>query len=70
MMNIIIRHEGRTPVVYENVVGIAFIDKEQCESIAGRELSKEELLKIEHAIDGCEYFPTEIELCQIIEELF
>ncbi len=69
MMTITIRHEGRAPVVYENVVGVDFIDKENCENVAGRELSKEELEKIEHAISNCEYFPTETELKQIIEEV-
>lgn len=69
MMTLTIQHEGQPPRVYENVVAVDFIDKENCENIAGRELSKEELDKIEHAISGCEYFPTEIELLQIIEEL-
>ena len=69
MMTITIRHEGRAPVVYENVVGVDFIDKENCENVAGRELSKEELGRIEHAIANCEYFPTETELKQIIEEV-
>ena len=68
-MTIIIRHEDRAPVVYENVVGVDFIDKENCENVAGRELTKEELEKIEHAISNCEYFPTETELEQIIEEV-
>ena len=68
-MTVTIRHEGREPVVYENVVGVDFIDKENCENAAGRELSSKELEKIGRAIDNCEYFPTETELKQIIEEL-
>lgn len=69
MMTLTIQHEDRPPIVYENVVAIDFFDKENCEHMVGRELSKEELEKIEHAVSGCEYFPTEIELLQIIEEL-
>ena len=68
-MTVIIQHEGREPSVYKDIVGIDFIDKEACERAADRQLSNEELLKIEHAISGCEYFPTETELRQIIEEI-
>ena len=69
MMTLTIRHEGRAPVVYENVVGVDFIDMENCNNVAGRELSKEELEKSERAISNCEYFPTETDLNQIINEL-
>ena len=69
MMTVIIQHEGREPIAYLDVVGVDFIDKEACERVAERQLTNEELLKIEHAISGCEYFPTESELRQIIEEI-
>lgn len=68
-MTLIIHHEGEAPRVYENVVAVDFIDKENCENQAGRELTKAELNKIGDAIKNCEQFPTETELKQIIEEL-
>lgn len=68
MFTVTITHnDGRTSV-YEDVVGIDFIDKEFCETVAGRKLSDKELRWIENAIDGCEDFPNEFDLQQIIEE--
>ena len=69
MMTITIQHEGEAPHVYENIVAVDFIDKENCENVAGRELAKDELDKIERVVSNCEYFPTETELKQIIEDL-
>ena len=68
-MTITIQHDGEAPRVYENIVAVDFIDKENCENVAGRELTKDELDKIERVVSNCEYFPTETELKQIIEEL-
>lgn len=68
-MTITIQHECEAPSVYKNIVAIDFIDKENCENVAGRKLTKDELDKIERVVSNCEYFPTEIELKQIIEEL-
>jgi hypothetical protein len=68
-MTITITHEDGVTRTYENVVGIDFFDKSDCESIADRKLSDEELKDVEHAINSCEYFPTSIELLQIIEEV-
>ena len=69
MMTITIQHDNEEPHVYKNVVGVDFIDKENCENVAGRELSNSELGKIERVIGNLEYFPTETELIQIIEDL-
>ena len=69
MITLTIQHENEPPRVYENVVAVDFYDKSTCESVAGKKLSDEGLREIEHAINNCEYFPTAIELLQIIEEL-
>jgi len=69
MMTVTIKHSDGIEYTYEEVVGIDFIDKEFCEAVAGRELSDEELKYLEHAIDGCEYFPDDTDLKQIIEEM-
>lgn len=69
MMTVTIKHSDGREHTYEEVVGIDFIDKEFCEAVADRELSDEELKYLEHAIDGCEHFPDDTDLKQIIEEM-
>jgi len=69
MFTVTITHEDGTSHVYEEVVGIDFIDKEFCEQVADRELTDTELNYIENAIDGCEHFPDHFDLRQIIEEM-
>ena len=69
MFTVTITHENGTTHVYEEVVGIDFIDKEFCEQVADRELTNKELDYIENAIDGCEHFPDHFDLKQIIEEM-
>ena len=69
MMTVTIRHSDGGIHVYEDVVGINFIDKDLCETVADRELSDKELKYIENAVDGCEHFPDDTDLEQIIEEM-
>ena len=69
MMKITITHEDGVPHTYENVVGVDFIDRENCENVAGRELTEKELSGIEHAISNCEYFPTQDDLRIIVREI-
>ena len=54
MVTITIKHKNGTIATYEDVVAFDFYDKEFCESIAGRELSKDELREIEDAMDNTE----------------
>ena len=54
MVTITIKHEDGTIATYKDVVTFDFYDKEFCESIAGRELSKYELRQIEDAMDNTE----------------
>ena len=68
MFTVTITHDDGRVTTYEEVVGIDFIDKEFCETVAGHELSDEELKWVEDAIDGCSDFPDETDLKQIIDE--
>lgn len=69
MMRVTVTHsDGRTNV-YDDIVGIDLIGKDQCERVAGRQLSDEEVKYISNAISNCEYFPNETDLAQIIEEM-
>lgn len=68
MFTVTVTHEDGRTQVYEEVVGIDFVDKEYCELIAGRELSDKELKWVENAINGCSDFPDEQDLKQIIDE--
>lgn len=69
MMTITITHKDGTTSVYENIVGVNFIDKDLCEFVADRELTEDELDYIENAIDGCEHFPDDTDLEQIISDM-
>lgn len=54
MVTITIKHENGNIATYEDVVAFDFYDKEFCEPIAGRELSKDELREIKDAMDDTE----------------
>lgn len=69
MFTVTITHDNGRQYVYEDVIGIDFIDKEFCETVAGRKLSEYELNYIENAIDNCETLPDDIDLTQIIAEM-
>lgn len=69
MMTVTVRHSDGRVNIYDDVVGIDLIGKDQCEQIAGRELSDEEVKYISNAILDCAYFPNDTDLAQIIEEM-
>ena len=54
---------------YEDVVAVDFIDKENCENIAGRQLSENELKKIRFAILPLPFLPQSEELALIVNEI-